>query len=288
VQILELLTIAGTIVCGLLTLGSLGIAFYTRKIDRRFRTGFKNNEPPMPFADRLKALVVGCGAAFATMLCYNLMQLISKQEQSTTSAVVQRYGEPSVSTRQPLPSALPLNPGKPKSKEASAQASISHPMRNPFIREDAVWIQHRLAELGYSTRDPLGIWGRDSAEALRTFKAINGLDPTDTWDLAVENDLMGIDTIPAAKSFLGGWSPSRDQCRDSAGAVPLVISIRSAEAESGYCQFLALKRAESAWHIDATCAVAEKSWNSSITLSLEGDALTWSSEKGTAVYYRCK
>src|SRR5262249_30226350 len=102
----------------------------------------------------------------------------------------------------------------------SSQTSIRS-LRNPA---DIAWIQSRLREYGYAARDAVGIWGPTSADALVAFRVTNGLAVNELWDEATERKLAGTGAISADHSFLGGWS-STDQCKDTSGAVPLIITV---------------------------------------------------------------
>jgi len=152
---------------------------------------------------------------------------------------------------------------------------------------DIAWVQSRLRDYGFATRDPVGVWGPASVDALLAFRTINGLGVSEPWDEATERRLASSDAIRADRSFLGGWA-STEQCKDASGAVPLVITIHGAEVEAGVCNFLDIKRDKVGWRIRATCSVEGKTWLANIAMIATDNALTWSSEKGTATYLRCR
>jgi len=62
---------------------------------------------------------------------------------------------------------------------------------HPLNPDDAELLQEQLLVGGYYQSSPEGIWGMDSRNALRRFKAANGLPTDDIWDVATERALMG-------------------------------------------------------------------------------------------------
>jgi peptidoglycan hydrolase-like protein with peptidoglycan-binding domain len=56
--------------------------------------------------------------------------------------------------------------------------------------QDATSVQKRLAELGFLSIPPNGIWGPRSRQALRDFKLANGLPPDDAWDHLTNEQLF--------------------------------------------------------------------------------------------------
>ena len=92
----------------------------------------------------------------------------------------------------------------------------------------------------------------------------------------------------ADSTFVGGWTEDSRMCRSGRKA-PLVISSRVAKTASGECNFGSVAReAANRWRVTATCAAEGKSWRANITLKLAEPNLTWSSERGTVTYVRCK
>lgn len=91
-------------------------------------------------------------------------------------------------------------------------------------------------------------------------------------------------------AFVGGWADDTDECRlyQNHGA-PLVISAHVAKTASGKCDFRSVKReTASRWRIVAQCSSEAESWTAHVDLTLAGSNLTWSSERGIAIYVRCR
>jgi hypothetical protein len=170
------------------------------------------------------------------------------------------------------------------SKQAET-ADPPEPELNPLNPSDAIWVQARLADLGYFNGNRSGVWGPVSRSALRDFKSMNGLQEDDRWDRETEQRLSSKQVVPAAKTFIGGWAEDNDQCQYGA---PLVISSRAAKVAGGECDFRSIKRDTAArWHVQALCTDGASSWNANVSLKLNAPKLIWSSERGTATYVRC-
>jgi hypothetical protein len=170
-------------------------------------------------------------------------------------------------------------------KQTPETAVPSEPELNPQNPSNAIWVQARLADLGYFTASRSGFWGPASRSALRDFKSMNGLQEDDQWDKETEQRLSSKQVVPAAKTFIGAWAEDTDECRTGA---PLVINSRAAKAVGGECDFRSVKRETAArWHVEAVCSDGESSWNANVNLKLNAPKLIWSSERGTATYVRC-
>jgi hypothetical protein len=91
-----------------------------------------------------------------------------------------------------------------------------------------------------------------------------------------------------AGTFIGGWTDDIGRCRTGRKA-PVVISSRAAKTAVSECDFrLVTREAANRWRVTATCAAGGKSWRANIALKLIEPNLTWSSERGTAIYVRCR
>jgi peptidoglycan hydrolase-like protein with peptidoglycan-binding domain len=51
-------------------------------------------------------------------------------------------------------------------------------------------VQSRLIDLGYMIGPPDGLWGNKSRQALRAFKAANGIQADDKWDSEISAKLF--------------------------------------------------------------------------------------------------
>jgi hypothetical protein len=92
----------------------------------------------------------------------------------------------------------------------------------------------------------------------------------------------------AEPSFIGGWADDVGGCRARRKA-PLVISSHAAKTANGECDFgLVARQAANRWRVTAICAADGSFWRANIALKLMEPNLTWSSERGTETYVRCK
>jgi hypothetical protein len=89
-------------------------------------------------------------------------------------------------------------------------------------------------------------------------------------------------------SFIGNWTDDIGRCRTGRKA-PLVISSHAAKTANGECNFgRVAQETTNRWRITAICAAAGGFWRAKIALKLTEPTLTWSSERGTETYMRCK
>jgi hypothetical protein len=92
----------------------------------------------------------------------------------------------------------------------------------------------------------------------------------------------------ADSSFIGGWTDEIGRCR-TGRKPPLVISSRAAKTANGECAFgFVAREAANRWRVTAICAAEGNFWRANIALKLMEPNLTWSSERGTETYVRCK
>jgi hypothetical protein len=95
-------------------------------------------------------------------------------------------------------------------------------------------------------------------------------------------------SLRADPGFIGGWTDKTGRC-PTTRKVPLVISSRAARTADGECDFgFVAREAANRWRVRAMCAAKGKFWRANIALKLTEPKLTWSSERGTATYVRCK
>jgi peptidoglycan hydrolase-like protein with peptidoglycan-binding domain len=165
------------------------------------------------------------------------------------------------------------------------------PLLDPGQIEDAKLVQRRLIDLGFMFGTADGNWGPRSRKALRDFRGAQRIGANDTWDEKAQQALFSTAAVraPTTATFVGGWGTDTDQCRQvHDNRSPLTISTRSAEAFGAACQFNVTERqSANEWRIRATCSDEHDRWNANIRLSLSGNKLTWTSERGTVTYMRC-
>jgi hypothetical protein len=95
---------------------------------------------------------------------------------------------------------------------------------------------------------------------------------------------------PVEETYIGAWARSRADCFQETDAPPLAISARRAESfggAQGTCEFAQVQREGAGWRTRARCSANGKSWTANVQLRVTGSTLSWSSERGRAIYYRC-
>jgi uncharacterized membrane protein len=164
------------------------------------------------------------------------------------------------------------------------------PTRNLSDADQARSVQQRLAELGFFHTSATGVWGPNSRQALAAFKAQAQLSGDDVWDEVTERSLFGAD-VRSSTSFVGQWAPTAQACRpqlNQSGLLPATISEQGAWAGETTCTFQRRRQSGSAWTMVAACSDQRSRWTAKVRLEVRGDRLTWSSERGSQTYVRCR
>ena len=188
----------------------------------------------------------------------------------------------------PPPAEAAKEPASP-SQAPSPQAPSPSAVPGPPDLERIKAVQSRLAALGFAPGDEGGVWGAQSRQALRDFKIARHLPPDDVLDEATEKALFG-DSPRNGDTFAGVWAPNLKACSpqtNQKGLLPAVINREGAWAGDVSCSFRNGRRDGDGWRFAATCSDARKRWGASVKLTVAGDVLTWSSERGSQKYVRC-
>jgi hypothetical protein len=96
---------------------------------------------------------------------------------------------------------------------------------------------------------------------------------------------------PASFTIVGVWAPEPGSCsarnlRD--GVLPAVISTHGARAGETSCVFKSQRQAERDWRVVANCRNPHENWTTNVRLTVRGDRLVWTSNRGTQAYTRCR
>jgi Putative peptidoglycan binding domain len=168
--------------------------------------------------------------------------------------------------------------------------SIETPKRNLLDRDHAGEVQRRLGELGYLSVSATGVWGPRSRAALRAFKADHDLAADDSWDEATERSLFSAN-VELAEPFVGIWGADAAACSpqlNQEGLLPAVIDGERAWAGETVCAFEKKKRTVDGWNVVASCSNGRDRWTANIRLVVNGNRLTWTSQRGSQSYIRCE
>ncbi len=190
--------------------------------------------------------------------------------QVTTTELFERAGTQTSSLRSSL--------------EASDHA------RDLLNRDHAKEVQKRLIQLGYLSVSVTGKWGPLSRMALRAFKSDHELAADENWDEATERTLFG-GAVELPEAFVGIWGVDATACSprlNRKGFLPAVIDREGAWAGETFCTFERKKHTAAGWNVVARCSNTHDRWTANVRLIINGDQLTWTSERGSQNYLRCQ
>ncbi len=95
---------------------------------------------------------------------------------------------------------------------------------------------------------------------------------------------------PAPVEYAGIWGPTPAACGSPSrrrGYLPATITADRARAGRTLCTFHDGHRAGNGWIMAAECSDRGRRWSSQVRLVVEGDRLTWTSNRGSVSYTRC-
>lgn len=141
----------------------------------------------------------------------------------------------------------------------------------------------RLKDLGFTGAIDSS-WTATTLNGLREFKIVNHLPPDSRLDAITTQTLQSPQAIARSRSFLGGWATDATCTQGT----QLTISVQEARTEGGVCTFDAFLPSRSGWAVRGHCQVGVDRWPATINFAVSGVALSWSSAKGNATYYRCR
>jgi hypothetical protein len=125
---------------------------------------------------------------------------------------------------------------------------------HPLNRADALKIQSQLLELGYYRNPGDGVWGLASRNALRDFKAANGLTVDDIWDSSVETLIKDGRSLHATETPFGEWAVAGTSCIDPNSRQRLTISAKEITGKQLDCRLEDnLARSGDTWFGTASC-----------------------------------
>lgn len=96
---------------------------------------------------------------------------------------------------------------------------------------------------------------------------------------------------PADGPYAGVWATDEKACSPQLkrnGLIPALISSQGAWAGGTTCSFRSSKRFGNTWTFGAICSDTRRQWKTTVRMSLAGDRLTWTSQRGTQTYVRCQ
>jgi hypothetical protein len=95
---------------------------------------------------------------------------------------------------------------------------------------------------------------------------------------------------PEFKAFVGTWATSPNGCPKRAKGgefIPIIIGPHSAKAGDTSCRFSDRVPEDGGWKVRAQCSAPPERWTANVQLTLSGNRLNWTSERGKQSYVRC-
>jgi len=97
--------------------------------------------------------------------------------------------------------------------------------------------------------------------------------------------------LAAPLDIVGIWAPDTGSCsarNAREGFLQAIINEHGARAGTTSCVFKSQQRMQNDWRLLANCTNGRERWKSNVRLSVKGDRLLWTSERGTQAYVRCR
>jgi len=86
------------------------------------------------------------------------------------------------------------------------------------------------------------------------------------------------------------WGADQSACstRNTKRLLPTIIDADGARAGETFCRFKKKQETQSGWNVVANCSNGRERWVANVRLKVQGERLTWSSERGSQAYVRCE
>ena len=91
-------------------------------------------------------------------------------------------------------------------------------------------------------------------------------------------------------TYAGMWGADQSACstRNRKRLLPTMIDTDGARAGETFCRFKKKQETQSGWNVVANCSNGRERWVANVRLKVQGERLTWSSERGSQAYVRCE
>jgi hypothetical protein len=204
-----------------------------------------------------------------------LAKLSTEQPRASSVAAGATHDVPSPDTRLATGNSTPI---ESNGAEARLPPAADHPAAPTAGWPAGLRTQQRGIEADSPGVLTDVIWGPPLSNPLRDSRLAD----------RQRRNVPDLPSVRADSSFVGDWTDSIGRCPTGRKA-PLVISSRAAKTANGECDFgFVAREAANRWRVTAICAAGGNFWRANIALKLVEPNLTWSSERGTETYMRCK
>jgi hypothetical protein len=224
---------------------------------------------------------VGVSVAAAAPLCWAVVELSTGARQPGSSA--------REVTWIPLPPTFPM-PDRPW----QAAPAAGHHETRTYSRFRSAFentSQPLFTRLAVIRPDLLPLplaREQDATEKLAALREA-ALDPFEDEPLQDAAQGQGPDTTGSI-SITGLWAPTPSACSPKSNRrqlLPAVINQDGAWAGEVSCTFRQLKQEGNVAVASSTCSNGRRRWTANVRMAVDGDRLTWSSERGSQTYVRC-
>ena len=110
--------------------------------------------------------------------------------------------------------------------------------------------------------------------------------------LAANASMIQVATIGGQRkpTYAGMWGADQSACstRNTKRLLPTIIDADGARAGETFCRFKKKQETQSGWNVVANCSNGRERWVANVRLKVQGERLTWSSERGSQAYVRCE
>ncbi len=91
-------------------------------------------------------------------------------------------------------------------------------------------------------------------------------------------------------TYAGMWGADQSACSTTnrRRLLPTMIDADGARAGETFCRFKKKQETQSGWNVVANCSNGRERWVANVRLKVQGERLTWSSERGSQAYVRCE
>jgi hypothetical protein len=261
-------------------------------------SGFSSTRPPLVIALTAMALIACSTAALGTLLAAAWSndgpvpapaEFAPNWQQMQTGALPSRpleIGPP----EQPADesSALPPHaqgpaPVLPALPVGTAQSPPSMPPRAPAQAADGSVMASPTGPVQAAADPTAGPSTETTADPASRSAAVEAPDGHRGSKDAPPNRQDG--------SFAGVWATNEKACSPQLnrnGLLPALISSQGAWAGETTCSFRKSKRVGNTWNFDAICSDNRRRWKADVRMSVVGNRLTWTSQRGSQTYVRCQ
>jgi uncharacterized membrane protein/Fe2+ transport system protein FeoA len=170
------------------------------------------------------------------------------------------------------------------------KAESQAPQGDPVEGARAEEVQRRLLQFGFVSTSDIRMPEGQPPQAPSAFNIEDDLAADREREELAGRNLVD-EPMGDQRSFVGIWGADATACSprlNQKGLLPAVIDDEGAWAGETFCAFQSKKRTAEGWTVVANCANTRDRWTANVQLAVSGDRLTWTSQRGSSTYLRCK